>query len=247
MSLVADYAASDDDSRTHPPGTQGPPDAPPGGPANAPPAKRRKRLSLQSLVKSAAAVSAMAAGPPAGTQRTPSVPSAATPRIPAPQFSPEAVAEEMDAEFQREDEEREKADLLSEFLSHVSEAPEPPPEEPKNPEREAMLQALFDAPNERGSEPLPLKLAPKPKAKGKETIWQQEARKQRLDQATYTLKPNRDCPDLWQGGGRGKPSETMKERTHRKLKHGQSEWRTETPHGAWKTEEEMQLRNFYDC
>lgn len=40
--------------------------------------------------------------------------------------------------------------------------------------------------------------------------------------------------------------ETMKERTHRKLKMGQSEWRTETAHGGWKTEEEMQLRNLYD-
>jgi len=44
MSLVADYAASDDDSRPQPP------DAPPGGPANAPPAKVWPASSIHPLI-----------------------------------------------------------------------------------------------------------------------------------------------------------------------------------------------------
>ena len=166
-------------------------------------------------------------------------------------FCPTALEKEIEEEFRQEEAERVKEDMLSTFLDECTREPEKPaaPKAPAvNSEREEMIQALFNVGPKQGPAAMPPPEArPKPKAKGKETIWQQESRKQQFGQATYTLKTNRDCPDIWQGGtGEGKKAESVKQRTHRKLKQGQSEWRTESAHGAWKTEEEMQLRNYYD-
>ena len=134
----------------------------------------------------------------------------------------------------------------------------------REPTREEMIRDLL--------KPLPPKQGPERDPRGRtapvaldedaakraHTNRQREAQKVKRGQAVYTLKSNRDCPDLYHaegagegessaGGGAGGPGGgTVKERTHQKYRKGQSEWRTENAHGYWKSDEEMRLRQFYD-
>ena len=68
------------------------------------------------------------------------------------------------------------------------------------PEQSSEREVVQALPAKQAPAPAPAVPAPRDEARMKEeTVRQKNARKQRLGQAKFTVKSNRECPDIWQG------------------------------------------------